>query len=156
NKVDILNPHKVDVIAAIREMTGGRGADVCIDAVGFEPERSLVDKLKATINFEKGSIKVLEMCFEAVRRSGTVSILGVYGSPYDNFPLFRIFDKGLTIKQGQAPVLNYIDKLIELVKEEKVVLDDIITHTMPLSEVSHAYKIFDKKEDDCVKVVLKP
>ncbi|WP_243732484.1 MDR/zinc-dependent alcohol dehydrogenase-like family protein [Pedobacter metabolipauper] len=96
------------------------------------------------------------MCFEAVRRSGTVSILGVYGSPYDNFPLFRIFDKGITIKQGQAPVLNYIDHLIELVKTEKVVLDDIITHSLPLSEVSHAYKIFDEKEDDCVKVVLKP
>jgi len=154
--VDTLNPHKVDVVAAIREMTAGRGADVCIDAVGFEPERNLMDKLKATINFEKGSMKVLEMCFEAVRRSGTVSILGVYGSPYDNFPLFRIFDKGITIKQGQAPVLNHIDKLIELVKEEKVVLDDIITHTMPLSEVSKAYKIFNEKDDDCVKVVLKP
>lgn len=156
NKVDTLNPHKVDVVEAIREMTQGRGADVCIDAVGFEPERTFLDKVKATINFEKGSIKVLELCFEAVRRSGTVSILGVYGSPYDNFPLFRIFDKGLTIKQGQAPVLNHIDTLIQLVKEEKVVLDDIITHVMPLSEVSHAYKIFDEKEDDCVKVVLKP
>lgn len=156
NKVDILNPHKVDVIEAIREMTGGRGADVCVDAVGFEPERNFLDKVKATVNFEKGSIKVLDMCFKAVRRSGTVSIMGVYGSPYDNFPLYRIFDKGITIKQGQAPVLNYIDKLIELVKEEKVVLDDIITHTLPLSEVAHGYQIFDEKQEDCVKVVLKP
>ncbi|WP_313265494.1 zinc-dependent alcohol dehydrogenase [Sphingobacterium sp.] len=156
NKVEILNPHKVDVIQAIREMTDGRGADVCIDAVGFEPERNLMDKVKATINFEKGSIKVLEMCFEAVRRMGTVSIMGVYGSPYDNFPLFRIFDKGITIKQGQAPVLNYIDKLIDLVSENKVVLDDIITHTIPLAEAEHGYQIFNEKEDDCVKVVLKP
>lgn len=156
NNVDILNPHKVDVVEAIREMTQGRGADVCIDAVGFEPERSFMDKVKATINFEKGSMKVLDMCFEAVRRSGTVSILGVYGSPYDNFPLFRIFDKGITIKQGQAPVLNYIDHLIMLVREEKVVLDDIITHSLPLSEVSQGYKLFDEKADDCVKVVLKP
>lgn len=156
NKVEILNPHKVDVINAIREMTDGRGADVCIDAVGFEPERNFMDKIKATINFEKGSIKVLEMCFEAVRRMGTVCIMGVYGSPYDNFPLFRIFDKGITIKQGQAPVLNYIDKLINLVSENKVVLDDIITHTIPLTEAEHGYKIFNEKEDDCVKVVLKP
>jgi S-(hydroxymethyl)glutathione dehydrogenase/alcohol dehydrogenase len=96
------------------------------------------------------------MCFEAVRRMGTVSIMGVYGSPYDNFPLFRMFDKGVTIKQGQAPVLNYIDKLIDLVKEEKVVLDDIITHSLPLEEAAHGYKIFDEKEDNCVKVVLKP
>jgi alcohol dehydrogenase len=156
NNVEILNPHKVDVIQAIREMTDGRGADVCIDAVGFEPERNFMDKVKATINFEKGSIKVLEMCFEAVRRMGTVSIMGVYGSPYDNFPLFRIFDKGITIKQGQAPVLNYIDKLVNLVSENKVVLDDIITHTIPLTEAEHGYKIFNEKEDDCVKVVLKP
>ena len=156
NKVDTLNPNDVDVVEAIREMTGGRGADVCVDAVGFEPERTFLDKAKAVINFEKGSMKVLDMAFEAVRRMGTVTIVGVYGSPYDNFPLHRIFDKGITIKQGQAPVLNYIDHLINLVKEEKVVLDDIITHTLPLSEVAKGYDIFDKKEEDCVKVVLKP
>lgn len=156
NKVETLNPHQVDVVAAIREMTDGRGADICVDAVGFEPERYLMDKVKATFNFEKGSMKVLDMCFEAVRRMGTVSIMGVYGSPYDNFPLYRIFDKGITIKQGQAPVLNYIDKLISLVEERKVVLDDIITHTLPLDEAEHAYKMFDEKTDDCVKVVLKP
>ena len=156
NKVETLNPDEVDVVEAIRSMTGGRGADVCVDAVGFEPERDFMDKLKATFNFEKGSMKVLDLAFKAVRRSGTVTIMGVYGSTYDNFPMHRIFDKGITLKMGQAPVLNYIDKLVELVKEEKVVLDDIITHTLPLSEVSHGYDIFDKKEEDCVKVVLKP
>lgn len=156
NNVDTLNPNEVDVVQAIRDMTGGRGADVCVDAVGFEPERTLVDKAKAAINFEVGSIKVLELCFEAVRRMGTVSIMGVYGSTYDNFPMHRIFDKGITIKQGQAPVLNYIDHLIDLVREEKVVLDDIITHTLPLEDAAHGYKIFQEKEEDCVKVVLKP
>jgi S-(hydroxymethyl)glutathione dehydrogenase/alcohol dehydrogenase len=156
NKVDTLNPHKVDVVAAIREMTNGRGADVCVDAVGFEPERTFLDKFKATINFEKGSMKVLDLCFEAVRRMGTVSIMGVYGSTYDNFPLHRVFDKGITIKQGQAPVLNYIDHLIDLVVTEQVVLDDIITHTVPLAQVTEAYAMFDDKTDDCVKVVLKP
>lgn len=156
NNVETLNPHKVDIVEAIREMTDGRGADVCIEAVGFEPERTFMDKVKATINFEKGSMKVLEMAFQAVRRSGVVSIVGVYGSPYDNFPLHRLFDKGITLKMGQAPVLNYIDHLIELVKSEKVILNDIISHTLPLSQVSHAYDIFDKKEDDCVKVILKP
>ncbi|RDC56150.1 glutathione-dependent formaldehyde dehydrogenase [Pedobacter chinensis] len=156
NNVDTLNPHEVDVVEAIREMTGGRGADVCVEACGFEPERTLMDKVKATLNFEKGSMKVLDMCFEAVRRMGTVSIVGVYGSPYDNFPLFRIFDKGITIKQGQAPVLNYIDTLIGLVNDGKVVLDDIISHTLPLEDAAHGYKIFDEKQEDCVKVVLKP
>lgn len=156
NNVDTLNPHNVDVVEAIREMTGGRGADVCVDAVGFEPERNFLDKVKATINFEKGSMKVLDLCFQAVRRMGTVSIVGVYGSPYDNFPLHRIFDKGITIKQGQAPVLNYIDKLIRMVNEGKVVLDDIITHRLSLEQAAHGYKIFNEKTEDCVKVVLKP
>lgn len=156
NGVDTLNPDKVDVVEAIREMTDGRGADVCVEAVGFEPERTLGDRLKATVNFEKGSMKVLDMAFKAVRRSGTVSIVGVYGSTYDNFPLHRIFDKGITIKQGQAPVLNYIDKLIDLVQNNKVKLDDIITHTLPLSEATKGYELFDKKQDDCVKVILKP
>lgn len=156
NNVETLNPHEVDVVEAIRNMTQGRGADVCVEAVGFEPERNFLDKVKATVNFEKGSMKVLDMAFRAVRRCGTVTIVGVYGTPFDNYPLHRIFDKGLTIRQGQAPVLNYIDKLIGLVKEEKVVLNDIISHTLPLSEAAKGYKIFDKKEDDCVKVVLKP
>jgi len=82
--------------------------------------------------------------------------MGVYGTTYDNFPLGQIFDKGLSIKIGQASIYNYIDELITLVKDEKIILDDIITHTLPLSEVEHAYKIFANKEDDCVKVVLKP
>jgi S-(hydroxymethyl)glutathione dehydrogenase/alcohol dehydrogenase len=156
NKVETLNPHEVDVIEAIRHMTGGRGADVCVDAVGFEAERSFMEKVKATVNFEKGTDKVIDMCFKAVRRCGTVSIVGVYGTPFDNFAVHRMFDKGLTIKQGQAPVLNYIDHLIELVTTGKVVLDDIISHKLPLSEASHAYEIFKNKEDDCVKVVLTP
>lgn len=156
NKVETMNPNEVDVVEAIRQMTGGRGADVCVDAVGFEAERSFMEKVKATVNFEKGTVKVLELCFRAVRRSGTVTVVGVYGTPYDNFPVGRMFDKGITIRQGQAPVLNYIDHLLELVKTEKVVLDDIISHTLPLSEVAHGYDIFKNKEDDCVKVVLKP
>ncbi|GAA4931708.1 zinc-dependent alcohol dehydrogenase [Mucilaginibacter defluvii] len=156
NNVETLNPNNVDVVEAIRQKTGGRGADVCVDAVGFEPDRSFMDRVKSAVNFEVGSMKVLDMCFEAVRRAGTVSIVGVYGSPYDNFPLFRMFDKGITVKQGQAPVLNYIDHLIELVRDGKVVLDDIISHTLPLTEAAKGYEIFQKKQDDCTKVVLKP
>lgn len=156
NGAETLNPKEADVVAAIRDMTGGRGADVCVEAVGFEPDRTLMDKLKAAVNFEIGSIKVLEMCFEAVRRMGTVSIMGVYGSTYDNFPLHRMFDKGITIRQGQAPVHNYIDHLIGLVSEGRVVLDDIITHALPLDEAAKGYKVFNDKEEDCVKVVLKP
>lgn len=156
NQVDTLNPNNTDIPEAIREMTGGRGADVCIDAVGMEADRGFMDKVKAVINIEKGTDDVLNSCFESVRRGGMVSVVGVYGSTYDNFPVHRIFDKGLTIKMGQAPVHTYIDHLIQLLEEGKVKLDDVLTHTLPLSEAAHGYDIFKKKKDDCVKVILKP
>ncbi len=145
-----------EAIEEIRSMTNNRGADLCVDAVGFEPERSFIDKAKAVVNFEKGSPKVLEACLSAVRRGGTVSILGVYPTPYDNFPVGQIFDKGITVKSGQAPAHKHIDKLMEYVSQGKVVLDDIITHRIPLTQISHAYDIFHKREDGCVKVVLDP
>ncbi|HMJ70153.1 MAG TPA: zinc-dependent alcohol dehydrogenase [Cyclobacteriaceae bacterium] len=156
NNVDVINAHKQDAIEMIRQMTNGRGADVCVDAVGMEADRSFFDKVKATIHVEKGTISVLEDCIKAVRRGGTVTVVGVYGTPFDNFPLHRIFDKGISMRFGQAPVHKYIDELIGLVESGKVVLNDILTHTMPLSEVSKAYDIFKKKEDNCVKVILKP
>ncbi|WPQ61385.1 zinc-dependent alcohol dehydrogenase [Chitinophaga sancti] len=156
NNVETINPHKVNAVELIRELTGGRGADVCVDAVGTEAERSFFDKVKTVINFEKGTMKVLESCFKAVRRGGTVTVVGVYGSPYDNFPLHRIFDKGIKIQMGQAPVTNYIDHLLEMVETGKVKLHDIVSHSLPLADVSHAYDIFKHKEDDCVKVILKP
>jgi threonine dehydrogenase-like Zn-dependent dehydrogenase len=145
-----------NVIEYIRSKTGGRGADVCVEAVGFEPDRTFLDKAKAVINMEAGSTKVLEACMSAVRRSGIVSVLGVYPTTYDNFPVGQFFDKGLILKGGQAPAHKYIDTLLEFVKEGKVQLDDIITHRLPLSEIAHGYDIFKKKEDGCVKVVLDP
>lgn len=145
-----------EVVEQIRSMTEGRGADVCVEAVGFEPERNILDRAKSVVNFEKGSIKVLEACMSAVRRGGIVSVLGVYPTTYDNFPLGQFFDKGIIMKGGQAPAHKHIDKLLEYVVEGKVKLDDIITHRLPLSEIAHGYSIFKKKEEDCVKVVLDP
>lgn len=143
-------------VEQIRDMTDGRGADVCIDAVGFEPDRNLIDRAKAVINFEKGSIKVLEACMSAVRRGGIVPILGVYPVNYDNFKLGQIFDKGITIKAGQCNVHPIIDELMDHVQSGRVTLDDIITHRLSLEDVSKGYEIFDKKIDNCVKVVLDP
>lgn len=156
NNVEIINAHEVDAIEVIREMTGGRGADVCVDAVGMEADRTFLDKVKATLNFEKGTTSVLEACLKAVRRGGTVTVVGVYGTPFDNFPLHRIFDNGLIMQFGQAPVHTYIDELIGIVESGNVVLNDILTHTLPLSQVTHAYDIFKNKEDNCIKVILKP
>ena len=156
NNAETINANDDDLIEKIYSMTDGRGADVCIDAVGMEANRSAGEKLKAVFNLEKGTPKVMENCFKAVRRAGKVSVVGVYATPFDNFPVHRLFDKGIRVQFGQAPVQNYIDELFDLVLEGKVVLNDIISHRLPLSEAAHAYDIFKKKEDDCVKVVLKP
>lgn len=144
------------VVEQIRSMTEGRGADVVVEAVGFEPDRNLLDRAKAVINMEKGSPKVLEACMSAVRRGGTVSVLGVYPTTYDNFPIGQFFDKGIRMVGGQAPAHKHIDTLLKYVQEGKVRLDDIITHRLPLAEVAHGYKIFKEKQEDCVKVVLTP
>ncbi len=156
NKVDTLDSNDEDLMDKIYAMTDGKGADVAIDAVGMEANRTFLEKAKAVINIEKGTSKVIELCTEAVRRNGMISIVGVYGSPYDNFPIHRIFDKGLTMQFGQAQVQLFIDECFEMVRAGKVVLDDIITHTWPLSRASEAYDMFKNKKDDCVKVVLKP
>jgi threonine dehydrogenase-like Zn-dependent dehydrogenase len=153
---ETIDASKVDPVEAIRAMTEGRGADVCVDAVGMEADRNLVDKLTNFIHAEAGSIKALTTACSAVRRGGTVTILGVYGMPYDAFPLGQIFDKGITIRCGQAPVQKYIDELITWIEGGKIRLDDIITHRLPLAEAPHGYKVFCNKEEDCVKVVLTP
>jgi alcohol dehydrogenase len=156
NMVETINAHDEHLMEKLREMTNGRGPDVAIDAVGTEAERSFIEKVKAVWNAEKGTMKVIDWCTQAVRRGGIVSVVGVYGSPYDNFPIHRIFDKGLIMKFGQAPVQKYIDHLFEIVRDGKVVLDDIITHKIPLADASKGYDMFKNKVDDCVKVVLKP
>lgn len=156
NNVETLDANDDDLMEKIREMTKGRGADVAIDAVGMEANRTFLEKAKAVLNAEKGTMKVIEMCTEAVRRSGTIAVVGVYASPYDNFPIHRIFDKGLIMQFGQAQTHVYIDQCFELVRSGKVKLNDIISHKLPLSKASEAYDMFKHKTDDCVKVVLKP
>src|SRR5690606_13708962 len=142
----------VDVVEVIREMTGGRGADVCIDAVGMEADRTILEKAANIVQMQMGTINALRQCVSAVRRGGTVTVVGVYGTSYDNFPWAQIFDKGIKMRGGQAPVHTYIDELMGLVKDKKVFLDDIITHTLPIDKVSEAYHIFNSKEDNCMKV----
>jgi S-(hydroxymethyl)glutathione dehydrogenase/alcohol dehydrogenase len=153
---EIIDGSKVDAVEVIRQMTNGYGADVCVDAVGMEADHSFFTKALNVIQGEAGTMKVLERCFDAVRRGGTVTVVGVYGTPFDNFPLHQWFDKGIKLIGGQATVHKYIDHLIELVSSGKVILNDIITHKVALSDAAKMYDIFNKKEDNCVKVVLKP
>ncbi len=153
---ETVNAADGNAVEAIRDMTEGRGADVCVDAVGLEADRKLTDKLKNIWHMEMGSLNALKAAISAVRRGGVVSVVGVYGMPYDAFPLGQIFDKGIKMAFGQAPVQKYIDELIGIVERGEIQLDDIITHRLPLAEAPHAYQIFRDKEDNCVKVVLKP
>ena len=153
---ETINAEKDDPVQTIRDMTDGRGADVCVDAVGMEAERKLKDKLANIWHVEVGSIKALKAAISAVRRGGWISVLGVYGVPYDKFPLGQIFDKGIHLSFGQAPVQKYIEDLIDYLEEGKIKLDDVISHRLPLSEAPRGYEIFNEKKEDCVKVVLKP
>jgi Threonine dehydrogenase and related Zn-dependent dehydrogenases len=153
---ETINFEEENVVDKIRDLTHGRGADVCIDAVGLEAHRGLKDKVMNIAHMEAGSISALQLCISAVRRGGVVSVVGVYGMPYDAFPLGQIFDKGIKFAFGQAPVQKYIDELMGILERHEIKLDDIITHTLPLEKAPDAYRIFRDKEDDCIKVVLKP
>jgi|GEM_PF-872299 len=150
---ETVNLHKMDPVEYIREITEGRGADVCIDAVGQEAERSIWERIANVVHLQVGSLNALRMCLSAVRRSGVV---GVYAVPYDNFPLGQIFDKGITLRFGQAPVQACIDDLLQWVENKSIRLDDIITHRLALEEAPNAYDLFNRKLDGCVKVVLYP
>ena len=153
---ETINFEEDNAIERIRDITQGCGADVCVDAVGLEANRKLKDKLANVVHMQAGSIAALELCISAVRRGGVVSVVGVYGMPYDAFPVGQIFDKGIRMAFGQAPVQKYIDELIGILDRDEIKLHDIITHRLPLEQAPNAYKIFRDKEDNCVKVVLRP
>ncbi|MCE2982151.1 MAG: glutathione-dependent formaldehyde dehydrogenase [Parachlamydia sp.] len=106
--VEVLN-YNDHVVERIRDMTEGRGADVCIDAVGMEAHRSVFDKALNLLSMQVGSIDALRACISAVRRGGTISIVGVYATSYHRFPLGQLFDKGITLRMGQGLVQRYID-----------------------------------------------
>lgn len=152
----VINPDKENTVDVIRELTSGRGADVCIDAVGMEAKRSILEKASNVLHGQGGTAKVLETAMSAVRRSGRVSVVGVYGTKYDSFNLAQFFDKNITIKMGQAWVQNFNDELLGFIREGKIQADDIISHRIPMSKAPEAYGIFNRKEDNCVKVVMTP
>lgn len=155
-KSETLNFEKLDAVAAIREMTDGRGADICVDAVGMEADRTTMDKVSNALHLQGGSLNAFDLCASAVRRGGKITILGVYATPYSSFPLGQLFDKGVSLFMGQAQVQPCIDELLTWVEDGRIVLDDIISHRLPIEQAPHAYEIFRDKKDNCVKVVLNP
>ncbi|MEG3899310.1 MULTISPECIES: zinc-dependent alcohol dehydrogenase [unclassified Microcoleus] len=159
-KAEIINYEEMDAGEAVTEMTGGRGPDSCIDAVGMEAHGTgldaLYDKAKQAVRLESDRPTALRQVILACRKGGTVSIPGVYGGFVDKVPLGAAFNKGLTMKMGQTHVHRYLRPLLDRVQKGEIDPSFVITHRMKLEEAPHAYEIFKQKKDNCIKVVLKP
>jgi threonine dehydrogenase-like Zn-dependent dehydrogenase len=151
-----INFDEVDPAEVIVEKTSYRGVDAAIDAIGFEAKGSALETVMTNLKLEGSSGVALRQCIAAVRRGGTISVPGVYAGFIHAFLFGDAFEKGLTFRMGQTHVQRFLPELLEHIESGKLQPDVIISHRMPLAEAATAYKIFEKKEDDCRKVVLTP
>jgi len=150
-----------DVYDRIMELTKGRGADACIDAVGTEAEPSASldsrwDRIKVATFMGTDRPHVLRQAIHCCRNFGTVSVVGVYGGFLDKIPIGSAINRGLTFRMAQTPVQHYLPRLMGLIEEGKIDPSFVITHVAPLAKGPELYKTFREKKDGCVKVVLKP
>jgi threonine dehydrogenase-like Zn-dependent dehydrogenase len=149
-----------DVVECLKEMTGGQGPDSCIDAVGLEAHGTGIggfyDRSKQMLRLQMDRPTALREIIQACRKNGTVSLAGVYIGLIDKMPLGAAFGKGLTLKMGQTHAHRYMRLLLEKISKGEIDPSVIITHRMKLAEAPDAYRIFSNKEDNCVKVVLRP
>jgi threonine dehydrogenase-like Zn-dependent dehydrogenase len=159
-KAEVINYEEVDAGEALKEMTGGRGPDCCIDAVGLEAHgmgiEGVYDKAKQAVRLETDRPHVLRQMMVACRKGGTLSIMGVYGGFVDKLPFGAAFNKGLTMRMGQMHGQKYMKMLLGRVLKGEIDPSFVVTHTLPLSEAKYGYEIFKHKNDKCIKVVLKP
>lgn len=156
--IDFMNE---DVYDRIQELTEGRGADACIDAVGTEPETrsgldAVVDRIKVATFMGTDRPHVLRQAIQCCRNFGTVSIVGVYGGYLDKIPMGSAINRGLTFRMAQTPVQHYLPKLLNLIETGDIDPSVVITHRASLEEGPDLYKTFRAKQDGCVKVVLRP
>jgi threonine dehydrogenase-like Zn-dependent dehydrogenase len=149
-----------DLFARLREMTGGRGPDACIDAVGMEAHGmglyGLYDKVKQSVRLETDRPIALREAIMACRKGGVVSIPGVYGGIIDKMPIGAAFNKGLTFRMGQTHMQRYLRPLHDRIVNGEIDPSFVITHRLNLDEAPEAYRTFRDKKDGCIKVVLKP
>jgi threonine dehydrogenase-like Zn-dependent dehydrogenase len=149
-----------DVIEELKELTGGRGPDSCIDAVGMEAHGNTLparyDSAKQSMRLSLDRPNALRQAIQACRKGGTVSIPGVYGGFLDKIPFGSAFAKGLTFRMGQTHVHRYLRPLLARIERGEVDPSFVITHRFNLSDAPYAYQIFRDKEDECIKVVLNP
>ena len=157
---DTLNYEEIDLYDALKDMTGGRGPDACIDAVGLEAHLpgalGAYDRIKQATGLESDRPHALREAIMACRNGGTVSIIGVYGGFIDKFPIGSLMNRSLTIRAGQCHVQRYMKPLLERIQKGEIDPSFVITHRLPLDEAARGYDMFVNKYDDCLKVVLKP
>lgn len=155
-----INFEEVDAGEALKEMTGGRGPDACIDAVGLEAHgmglEGFYDGVKQSIRLETDRPHVLRQMMLACGKGGTLSIMGVYGGFVDKLPLGAAFNKGLTFRMGQMFGQKYIPMLLERVANGHVDPSRVFTHQLPLTETKQGFELFKHKQDSCIKVLLRP
>jgi threonine dehydrogenase-like Zn-dependent dehydrogenase len=159
-KAEVLNYEEVDAGEVLKEMTGGRGPDAVIDAVGLEAHGNdlmgLYDRVKQELRLESDRPTALRNAIVACGKGGHVSVAGAYGGFLDKFPMGAAMNKALTFKMGQTHVHRYLRPLLEHIQNGDIDPSFIITHRLPLEQASHGYEIFKQKKDNCIKVVLKP
>jgi threonine dehydrogenase-like Zn-dependent dehydrogenase len=155
---ELINYDEQDALSTLNEMTGGRGPDACIDAVGMEAHmhgaQEAYDKVKQALRMETDRPGVLRQAIQACRKGGIVSVPGVYGGVVDKIPFGAIVNKALTIKAGQTHVQHYMKPLLARIEAGELDPSFIITHRVGIDDVPDAYEMFRNKEDGCVKVVV--
>jgi threonine dehydrogenase-like Zn-dependent dehydrogenase len=159
-KAEVLNYEEVDIPEALRAMTGGQGPDSCIDAVGLEAHGTTLDawydSVKTSMYMATDRPHALRQAINVCRKGGTVSIPGVYGGFLDKFPLGAAFAKGLTLKMGQTHMHRYLPLLLGRIERGEIDPSFVITHRVSLDDAPEMYRTFRDKQDDCIKVVMKP
>ena len=158
---ETINYEERDTYDALMEMTGGRGPDSCIDDVGLEAHGGhgmvyAYDRMKQALGAESDRPIALREAIMACRNGGTVSVIGVYGGLIDKFPMGSVMNRSLTIKTGQCHVQRYWGKLLEHIENGDIDPSFVITHRMRLEDTPQGYDTFLHKEDNCIKIVLKP
>ncbi|GAQ17383.1 glutathione-independent formaldehyde dehydrogenase [Oceanobacillus picturae] len=156
NKTEIFDFTKYDDMGeTLKELTKG-GADVVIDCVGMDGKKSALEFAEQKLKLQGGTLGPIQIATKAVKKWGTVQLTGVYGGLYNMFPLGPFFTRNITLKMGQAPARSYMQELYRQITANEIDPTDIITHKLPLNDAAEGYKLFQNKEDDCIKVILKP
>jgi threonine dehydrogenase-like Zn-dependent dehydrogenase len=157
---EVINYEQESVLERLRELTGGRGPDACIDAVGMEAHGHgpvyAYDRAKQALKLETDRPVALREAIMACRNGGTVSVIGVYGGFVDKFPMGSVMNRSLTIRAAQCHVHHYMRPLLERIQRGEIDPSFVITHRMRLDDVARGYDMFVNKEEGCEKVVLTP